>query len=90
MSKQLETSQTKCDLPSGDSKVSIKNFVEEVGELINQLSAKRITEAINHICDELKRIVAQKHDDFDQCNNSGKNIHISTCIIRHISQRYTS
>ena len=81
LSKQPETSQTKRDFSPGDSKVSINSFVEEVGELIRQLSDDQITEAINHICDALKRIIAQTHDDFDQCNIHLSNFRITILIL---------
>ena len=57
------------DISIKDSKLSIEHFIEEVGNLIEQLKAYQITEVISYICKALKRIVAQNQDHFEQCNN---------------------
>ena len=67
--KGQEIDQASDDFSIEDSKLSIENFIEEVGNLIKQLKAYQITEVISNICKALKRIVAQNQNHFDQCNN---------------------
>ena len=67
--KGQEIDQASDDFSIEDSKLSIENFIEEVGNFIKQLKAYQITEVISNICKALKRIVAQNQNHFDQCNN---------------------
>ena len=69
MSKRAEIGQTKHGFSSGDSEASIKNFIEEMGEFIKQLSTDQIIDVIIHSSKALRRIVDQKWENFDQCNN---------------------